>query len=172
VKNLLPCLALLFASGCGDGSTPGDTSTDTAAEAVDTFDPCSRYPNACNLDPVNPHAPYDCCGPATSCCALCHDEAMCGLDYECRATCPETLPCTGVGGTGGLSCYYDPATVTGTVYCPVPPGSPPSHAVPCASTCTTGIECAFDADPWGDAALCCPDGTACATSGFGLPYCE
>jgi hypothetical protein len=168
-------MVVLLAAGCGeDGSGGGDTSTDSAADTggPDTFDPCSRYPNACNLDSRNPHAPYDCCASGTTCCALCNDETMCQLNYECLATCPETLPCTGSAGAGGFSCYYDPSDFTATVYCPVPSGSPPDTTVPCTADCATGITCAFEPDPWGDAALCCPDGTACATSGFGLPFCE
>lgn len=168
----LPCIVMLLCAGCGDDGGPSATDTATDPGAEDTFDPCTRYPNACNLDPRNPHAPYDCCTSSTTCCALCHDSSMCELEYECRDTCPETLPCTGVTGTGGFSCYYDPDEFTGTAYCPVPAGTPPDDAVACTAECATSIECAFAADPWGDAALCCPDSTSCTTSAFDLPRCE
>jgi len=174
MRSPIAFAALVLASACGDGSGSGDAAAeepvDTAAE--DTFDPCLHYPGSCNLDGRNPHAPYDCCPTGTECCPMCHDDSRCGLAYECLASCPETLPCTGSTGGGGFSCYYDPGDITGTVYCPVPEGSLPNSAVPCTSECAAGTICPFPADPWGDAALCCPAGTSCATSGFDLPFCS
>lgn len=169
----LIALALALAT-CGEDGSTSDANQDIPADPPreEAFDPCTRYPDSCNGDGRNPHAPYDCCPVGTLCCALCHDETLCGMNYECRTVCPETLPCTGSTGSGGFSCYYDPEDFTGTVYCPVPSGSPPDDAVACSSSCATGIECAFPDGDWGDAALCCPEGTACGTSGFGLPFCE
>jgi len=166
-------IATLVLAGCGEDGSTSDAATDIPADPPreEAFDPCATYPDTCNLDGRNPHAPYDCCPAGTVCCALCHDEERCEMNYECRATCPETLPCTGSTGSGGFSCYYDPGDFTSTVYCPLPAGSPPDDAVACTDTCTTGITCAFDSS-WGDAALCCPDGTSCETSGFGLPFCQ
>ncbi|MBW2261838.1 MAG: hypothetical protein JRG91_07685 [Deltaproteobacteria bacterium] len=163
----------LVLAGCGEDGSSSDAATDIPSDPPreEAFDPCTTYPNTCNLDGRNPHAPFDCCPAGTVCCALCHDENRCEMNYDCRDTCPETLPCTGTGGTGGFSCYYDPADFTGTVYCPLPPGAPPDDAVACTDTCTTGVECPFDSS-WGDAALCCPGATTCETSGFGLPFCQ
>jgi len=171
-RLLAPLVLTLVALGCDDGTTdtPADTGTTDTTTTDTGADPCTTHPSTCNLDSRNPEAPWDCCPSGTTCCPLCHDSGWCQLDYECLATCPETLPCTGTGAGEGLSCHYTPPLAT-TAYCPVPTTLNPTGAVPCVTTCGTGVECPFDAT-WGDAALCCPEATTCATSAFGLPMCE
>ncbi len=164
-------LALLVAAGCDPGDdAPLDASADHGADLAP--DVCSSHPNTCNLDDRNPLAPWDCCPASQTCCALCYDADLCGQHYECRPTCPETLPCSGVPGSGGFSCTYDPEDFASTVYCPVPGGALPDTVVECSATCTTGVVCPFDTAAFGDAALCCPEATTCVTGGFGLPFCE
>ncbi len=163
--------ALLAPAGCSDEGGPSDSGTDTGHDSA--TDPCTTYPGTCNMDPRIPRAPWDCCPDGQACCPLCDGPDSCNLDYECRTSCPEVLPCTGTAGTGGFSCWYDPEDLAGgTAYCAVPDPLPASGTVECAATCSTGIECPFSGATYGNAALCCPTGTACGASGFGLPFCQ
>jgi hypothetical protein len=161
--------AAVWIAGCegGAGGTP-----DAAVDPDGGTDPCLHHPGTCNLDDRNPQAPWDCCSAGRTCCALCYDADRCEFEYECRASCPETLPCTGAPGTGGLSCTYEPDAFDSTVYCPMPAGPTSQISIPCSATCETGVTCPFDAAEFGDAALCCPAGATCETGGFGLPVCR
>jgi hypothetical protein len=166
---LLPVLVFVVA-GCDDGSSNEDAGSDTALDTG--TDVCSSHPGTCNLDDSNPLAPWECCPTGQQCCPLCHDADRCQFNYDCAATCPETLPCTGVLGSGGFSCHYEPADFTSTVYCPVPEGALTDTVVACSASCDTGVECPFDEATFGDAALCCPASASCGSGGFGLPFCN
>ena len=165
-------LASVLTVACSDdgGGSGTDAGTDTGADTGQ--DPCSSHPGTCNLDPRNPGAPFDCCPAGTQCCALCNDPETCQMAYECMDACPVTLPCNGNTTGEGLSCWYDPLNMMGTAYCVVPSSIPTSGTSECSYMCGTGVECPFDPEPYGPASLCCPEGTTCETSAFGVPYCH
>ena len=167
---ILAAAALM--SSCGGDGGDRDASTDGADAADGRSEMCIAHPNSC-VSGGSTIPAYDCCSPPKVCCDLCFPPERCGSKAECLESCPGTIPCEGIPGQDNLSCYYDPSTMEGTAYCPVHQSPGAAAPVACVAECPTGVTCPLPADPYGDTALCCPEGTVCATVPlYGLPRCD
>ena len=169
---------LLLASICSPGCGGGGGGSDDAGMDGDTPDASDARPEICISHPYTCHTggggieAFDCCTPPRKCCNLCFPAEGCRSKTDCMETCPLTIPCDGAAGPTQLACYYFPEDFTGTVYCPVVAGINPGFPLACRGSCESSVVCPLPPDPYGDSALCCPEGWACDTvPGYDLPVC-
>jgi hypothetical protein len=168
----LSILALCLSAGCGGGGGSEDGGLDPDAEVSDVrSELCTAHPNTCNTGGGVIEA-YDCCSPPRVCCDLCFPPDRCGSRTECLEECPRTIPCEGFPEVSDISCYYDPADLAGTAYCPMHLSPNPSTPTACVAECPTTTVCPLPQELYGNAALCCPEGSSCETVPlYELPRC-